>query len=120
MISSGDQKGLSNLQAALPVNLPDSTEIRGVAHPFPENSGQNASGEPVKGKTGQGLDGCPDCGLISCVCFDYDDSPGIGCADCDSGWRHGCCDDLCYGSNEPEWCDNAIACRHCNPHGEVL
>jgi len=63
---------------------------------------------------------CPDCGFLSCVCFDYDESPGIGCVDCDSGWRHGCCDDLCYGSNEPEWCDNAIPCRHCNPHGEVL
>jgi hypothetical protein len=63
--------------------------------------------------------GCPDCGFVSCVCFDYDERE-IGCVDCDSGWRHGCCDDLCYGSNEPEWCDNAIACCHCNPHGEVL
>lgn len=50
---------------------------------------------------------------------DYDDSPGIGCANCDGGWSHGCCDDLCRGSNEPEWCENAIACWTCNPHGEV-
>lgn len=43
-----------NQRMELPVNLPDTTEIRGVAHPFPENSGQNAYGEPVKGKTGEG------------------------------------------------------------------
>lgn len=63
--------------------------------------------------------GCPDCNAVNCVCFDYDDSPGIGCADCDSGWRHGCCDDLCCACNEAEGCDNPIACRHCNPNGET-
>jgi hypothetical protein len=40
-----------NQRMELPVNLPDTAEIRGVAHPFPENSGQNASGEAGKGKT---------------------------------------------------------------------
>lgn len=52
---------------------------------------------------------------------DYDFDPGdIGCANCDGGWRHGCCDDLCRGSNEADRCDYARPCRTCNPHGEVL
>lgn len=51
--------------------------------------------------------------------YDYDDAPGIGCCDCDDGWKHGCCDDLCYGCNDPVDCDNAIPCRHCNPTGEL-
>ncbi len=57
---------------------------------------------------------------------DYDDDydgpfgGGIGCAHCQqAGWHHGCCDDLCHGCNEPEDCDDAYPCRHCNPHGEV-
>jgi hypothetical protein len=50
--------------------------------------------------------------------FGYDGQE-IGCCNCDGGWNHGCCDDLCYGSNEPEWCENAIPCRHCNPFGDV-
>ena len=52
----------------------------------------------------------------------FDDGPsGIGCGYCNmEGWRHGCCDDLCRGCNEPECCDSAIPCRHCNPDGESL
>lgn len=41
-----------NQRMELPVNLPDTTEIRGVADPFPENSGQNASESGGKWKTG--------------------------------------------------------------------
>ena len=52
--------------------------------------------------------------------YDGYDEGEIGCVNCDGGWNHGCCDDLCRGSNEPEWCEFARACRHCNPHGEVL
>ena len=52
--------------------------------------------------------------------FYYPEAVDIGCVNCDGGWRHGCCDDLCRGSNEPEWCENAIFCRTCNPHGHVL
>ena len=53
--------------------------------------------------------------------FFYDDDlPDIGCCNCDSGWRHGCCDDMCYGCNDPQDCDAAIPCRDCNPHGEYL
>lgn len=48
------------------------------------------------------------------------DEREIGCVNCDGGWRHGCCDDLCRGSNDPEWCDFARKCPTCNPHGEVL
>ncbi|MDR7257752.1 hypothetical protein J2X47_001932 [Sphingomonas sp. BE270] len=62
---------------------------------------------------------CLECGFTDCLCFD-DDQTEIGCVNCDSGWHHGCCDDLCRGSNDPEWCDSAVACRHCNPYGEVL
>ncbi len=35
------------------------------------------------------------------------------------GWRHGCCDDMCIACNEPEWCENGIPCRHCNPFGDI-
>ncbi len=51
----------------------------------------------------------------------YDDGlPDFGCIHCQfDGWHHGCCDDMCIGSNEPEWCENAYPCRHCNPHGEI-
>lgn len=48
------------------------------------------------------------------------DDGEIGCVNCDGGWRHGCCDDLCRGSNDSEWCENAIPCRTCNPFGDVL
>jgi hypothetical protein len=50
---------------------------------------------------------------------DYDDGE-IGCVNCDAGWRHGCCDDLCRGSNESQDCDSPRRCLTCNPHGEVL
>jgi hypothetical protein len=50
---------------------------------------------------------------------DYDDAE-IGCVNCDAGWRHGCCDDLCRGSNESQDCDYPRRCLTCNPHGEVL
>lgn len=52
--------------------------------------------------------------------FDLCEEREIGCVNCDGGWRHGCCDDLCRGCNEPEWCDYARPCSTCNPHGEVL
>lgn len=49
---------------------------------------------------------------------DWDLDADAGCAHCDgSGWRHGCPDDLCRGSNEPEDCDMRMACRHCNADG---
>lgn len=53
---------------------------------------------------------------------DYDDEEfevtPIGCGHCQQdGWFHGCCDDLCRGSNEPEDCDNAYPCKECNPDG---
>jgi hypothetical protein len=51
--------------------------------------------------------------------LEYDDRE-FGCVNCDGGWRHGCCDDMCYGCNEPQWCPDALPCRHCNPHGEIL
>lgn len=41
----------------------------------------------------------------------------LGCYECQGGWRHGCMDDLCRGSNEPEDCDAAYPCRNCNPEG---
>lgn len=37
----------------LPVNLPDTAEMRRVADPFPENSGRNASESGVKWKTAE-------------------------------------------------------------------
>lgn len=49
------------------------------------------------------------------------ESGGFGCIHCHfEGWHHNCCDDLCYGCNEPAWCDTGgRPCRYCNPHGEV-
>lgn len=38
----------------LRVNLPDTAEMRGVAHSFAENSGQNASESGAKWKTAEG------------------------------------------------------------------
>lgn len=43
---------------------------------------------------------------------------GIGCANCDGGWHHGCMDDLCRGSTDAEECEDAIPCKLCNPNGE--
>jgi len=52
--------------------------------------------------------------------FGYDEDPGIGCYNCGGGgWRHGCIDDLCRGSNEPEECEFARPCPCCNPDGDV-
>jgi hypothetical protein len=53
--------------------------------------------------------------------FDFDDDgpDEIGCYECEDGWRHGCCDDLCRGSVEAVDCDAAHPCRLCNPRGEV-
>lgn len=54
---------------------------------------------------------------------DWDDDPNIGgpglmgCYNCDDGWLHGCCDDLCRGSVEAEDCDNARPCPNCNRDG---
>lgn len=49
----------------------------------------------------------------------YDEDDGsIGCANCDLGWRHGCCDDLCRGSSDAADCHNARACQTCNPDGD--
>lgn len=50
---------------------------------------------------------------------DYDEAPGIGCANCESGWRHGCMDDLCRsGADAAEDCESAVPCGYCNPNGE--
>lgn len=51
---------------------------------------------------------------------DYDDEPGIGCYECEGGWKHTCCDDLCRACNEAVDCeDGGRPCRVCNPHGEL-
>lgn len=52
--------------------------------------------------------------------LDFEEVGEIGCVNCDGGWRHGCCDDLCIGSNETDRCDYARKCLTCNPNGEVL
>lgn len=49
----------------------------------------------------------------------YDESDDIGCYECNSGWKHGCMDDLCRGGNDASECHDAIACRACNPTGEA-
>lgn len=51
--------------------------------------------------------------------FDGDDGEGIGCYNCDGGWKHGCMDDLCRGSTDATECEDAYPCRICNPQGEV-
>ncbi|HEU4804472.1 MAG TPA: hypothetical protein VFS91_01465 [Nitrobacter sp.] len=52
---------------------------------------------------------------------DYNDGErGIGCYECDQGWKHGCCDDMCIACTEAPWCDDAYPCRLCNPHGDFL
>lgn len=66
--------------------------------------------------------------MKNCPCCDsdnvqsYDEEYGeIGCGLCNQdGWHHGCCDDLCRGSNEPQDCDFAHNCKHCNPDGDYL
>lgn len=53
--------------------------------------------------------------------YDDDDDDmegGVGCANCERGWVHGCCDDLCRGRDAID-CHSAIACRTCNPDGDV-
>lgn len=47
------------------------------------------------------------------------DHVGLGCSNCDSGWVHGCCDDLCRGSRGGPDCQSALACRACNPEGDI-
>lgn len=44
-----------NQRVELPVNLPDTADLRGYGASGVENSAPNASGEPVKGKTETGL-----------------------------------------------------------------
>lgn len=51
--------------------------------------------------------------------FYADDSEGIGCYNCDGGWKHGCMDDLCRGGADATECEDAYPCRICNPQGEV-
>ena len=52
--------------------------------------------------------------------FDYDESDAIGCYNCEGGWRHTCCDDLCRNCNEAYDCDDGgRPCKLCNPRGEV-
>lgn len=52
--------------------------------------------------------------------WDEEYREGIGCVHCAyDGWHHGCCDDLCRGSNEAQDCDSAHPCKHCNPDGEL-
>jgi hypothetical protein len=50
---------------------------------------------------------------------DYDDDE-IGCVNCDNGWKHGCCDDLCIGcTDEAIDCFSPVPCRECNPKGLI-
>ncbi len=51
--------------------------------------------------------------------YDIEETP-LGCVYCYDGWWHGCCDDLCRGSNEAQDCDRAIPCSNCNPLGDVM
>lgn len=51
--------------------------------------------------------------------FDADDGEGIGCYNCDGGWKHGCMDDLCRGGADASECEDAYPCRIYNPQGEV-
>ncbi len=48
----------------------------------------------------------------------YEDEDGIGCSNCDGGWVHACCDDLCRGSADAADCLSARARQTCNPHGD--
>ncbi|MDR7232062.1 hypothetical protein J2X45_003165 [Caulobacter sp. BE264] len=49
---------------------------------------------------------------------EFDDSDGIGCANCHNGWHHGCMDDMCRGSVPDDECPDARPCRVCNPQDE--
>lgn len=50
---------------------------------------------------------------------DFDRRPDpASCYNCNSGWKHGCCDDLCIGANEANECEDRYACKVCNPDGE--
>ena len=50
--------------------------------------------------------------------YGYDDSPGIGCCNCEQGWIHGCMDDMCRSCEQAAACPDAHACR-CNPDCEL-
>lgn len=53
--------------------------------------------------------------------FADDDGPGgIGCAECEAGWRHGCMDDMCRSCTPSDQCEDGYRCRVCNPNGEVV
>jgi len=48
------------------------------------------------------------------------DLAGIGCWNCDMGWRHGCCSDMCMNCTEAAWCDYARPCPLCNSSGDLI
>jgi hypothetical protein len=53
--------------------------------------------------------------------FDDDfERPEIGCYECDGGWKHGCCSDMCIGCYEAVECDRAYPCRLCNSSGGFI
>jgi hypothetical protein len=49
---------------------------------------------------------------------EYEQGHGRFCVQCDRGWLHGCCDDMCRNCEEAVDCPNAWACK-CNPDGDV-
>lgn len=51
---------------------------------------------------------------------DDDGLRSIGCCECESGWTHGCMDDMCRSCMSADECKDGYPCRHCNPGGEVL
>lgn len=52
---------------------------------------------------------------------DFNGEPeGIGCWNCDDGWKHGCMDDMCRNSTPADECGNGYPCRLCNPDGQVM
>ncbi len=64
------------------------------------------------------IDGC-------CLCYEVDDfaddeDRDPGCCECDEGWKHGCCDDMCRGQyDQPlDCCSNPVPCR-CNQNRKV-
>lgn len=48
----------------------------------------------------------------------YEEDEGIGCSNCDGGWVHACCDDLCRNTVSAQDCDSSLPCRSCNPDGD--
>ena len=51
---------------------------------------------------------------------DYDVTE-IVCYDCDSGWKHSCCSDMCMSCYDAQdYLYGGRPCRHCNPHGDIL